>query len=267
MGSPKSGRKDYYSVLGVEPDSDANAIKKAYRALAQKFHPDRLRDQEEITNASERMIAINEAFAVLADSKRRAEFDRETAAIKTPPPPAEPASDDWDIPVAVPREATKAAQRNTAVDKTVAREFLDKLKAQLLSESVGAKFKEEGDPGWKWSMVAKTWGVSYWVGVRQVSLLSPNTAKEMLSQLETLADKRRSGWKKGFFIALFAFDSLQEGDVVLKLCRAFANRDENSSARNLVNVVVMDLNQRRLVLCGKKTSDPGHGAILSSLGV
>jgi hypothetical protein len=267
MESRKTGWKNYYEVLGVEPDSDSAAIKKAYRALVQRYHPDRLHDRQEITNASERMIEINEAFAVLADSKRRAEFDRETTALKTPPKPPEPAEEDWDIPIATPKEAPPAAKRNTAVERSVAQEFLDKLKAQLLSEMAGAKFKEEGDPGWKWSLVGKTWGAGYWIGVRQVSLLNPNSAKEMLGQLQAVAAKRRSGWKNSLFIAVFAFDSLQEGEVVLKLCRGFANREENNTPRNRINVVVLDLNQRRLVLCGKKTSDMHHGAILRALGV
>src|SRR5262245_40898936 len=101
----RKGRKDYYAVLGVEPDWDATAIKKAYRALAQKYHPDRLKDRNELTNASERMIEINEAFAVLADTKRRADFDREITALKTPPKPAQAdaSEEEWDLSSIAPK--------------------------------------------------------------------------------------------------------------------------------------------------------------------
>src|ERR1043166_6919788 len=98
MASRKPDSKDYYEVLGVTPESDPAAIKKAYRTLVQKFHPDRVRDKEEVTNASQRMIEINEAFAVLADTKKRAQFDKEQAAEKAPPRAAEPAVQDWEMP-------------------------------------------------------------------------------------------------------------------------------------------------------------------------
>src|SRR5215813_12677774 len=100
MASHQPGPKDYYGVLGVTPESDSAEIKKAYRALVQKYHPDRLRDREEVTHASERMIEINEAFAILADTKRRAQLDRELSAEKTPAKAAEPAVVDWEMPLA-----------------------------------------------------------------------------------------------------------------------------------------------------------------------
>lgn len=64
--------KDYYQVLGVPRDADAKAIKKAYRALARKFHPDVNTD----ASSEERFKAINEAHQVLSDSEKRAKYDR-----------------------------------------------------------------------------------------------------------------------------------------------------------------------------------------------
>jgi len=268
MGSRKPSPKDYYAVLGVSPESDSAEIKKAYRALVQKYHPDRLRGTEESTNASERMIEINEAFAVLGDVKRRAELNRDLAAEKAPPAPAGPSVQDWEIPLSPVQERGAApAKRNVAVDQSVAREFLDKVKAQLLSEGGAIKFKEEDEPSWRWSVQGKTWGGNYWVGVRSLSLLNPNTAREMIGQLQALIDKRRSGWKNNFFVFIFAFETLQEGETVLKMLRAFAGREENSTSKNLVNIVVLDLNKRRSVLCGKKSGDLNCLAILHALGV
>src|SRR6185295_16294706 len=109
MASHKS--KDYYAVLGVTPESDSAEIKKAYRSLVQKYHPDRIHEKEEITNASERMIEINEAFAVLADTKRRAQFDREKSGIKTPPPPSEAEVEDWEMPLAPGKEKARPTKR------------------------------------------------------------------------------------------------------------------------------------------------------------
>lgn len=66
-------KRDYYEVLGVSQDVDASSLKKAYRKLALKYHPDRNPDDDQ---AEEKLKEINEAFAVLSDSQRRARYDR-----------------------------------------------------------------------------------------------------------------------------------------------------------------------------------------------
>ena len=66
-------KKDYYEVLGVPRDADEKAIKKAYRKLAMKFHPDRNSDDP---NAEERFKEANEANEVLSDSEKRANYDQ-----------------------------------------------------------------------------------------------------------------------------------------------------------------------------------------------
>lgn len=63
--------KDYYEVLGVPREADADAIKKAYRRLARRYHPDVSKEPD----AAARMSAVNEAYAVLSDPERRAAYD------------------------------------------------------------------------------------------------------------------------------------------------------------------------------------------------
>lgn len=65
--------KDYYSVLGVDGKASGADIKKAYRKLAQKNHPD---NNPGDTKAEERFKEISEAYRVLSDEKQRAEYDR-----------------------------------------------------------------------------------------------------------------------------------------------------------------------------------------------
>src|SRR5829696_1687587 len=64
--------KDYYAALGVAKDADAAAIKKAYRQLARELHPDKNPGN---TQAETRFKDVSEAYDVLSDPKRRAEYD------------------------------------------------------------------------------------------------------------------------------------------------------------------------------------------------
>ena len=65
--------KDYYDILGVNSKASADEIKKAYRKLAMKFHPDQNKDNPE---AEEKFKEINEAYDILKDNQKRAAFDR-----------------------------------------------------------------------------------------------------------------------------------------------------------------------------------------------
>lgn len=64
--------KDYYRVLGIQRDATDEDIKKAYRKLALRFHPDKNSD----ANAEEKFKEIGEAYEVLSDKKKRDTFDR-----------------------------------------------------------------------------------------------------------------------------------------------------------------------------------------------
>ena len=64
--------KDYYKTLGISPTANADEVKKAYRKLARKYHPDVSKEPDAVA----RMTALNEANAVLSDPEKRAAYDR-----------------------------------------------------------------------------------------------------------------------------------------------------------------------------------------------
>lgn len=65
-------KRDYYEVLGVDRSADSQVVKKAYRSLAMKYHPDRNPGDD---SAAQSMKEVNEAYAILNDPKKRGLYD------------------------------------------------------------------------------------------------------------------------------------------------------------------------------------------------
>ena len=66
-------KRDYYEVLGVDKNADDAAIKKAYRVLAKKYHPDMNPGDKE---AEAKFKEASEAYAVLSDPQKRKQYDQ-----------------------------------------------------------------------------------------------------------------------------------------------------------------------------------------------
>ena len=65
--------KDYYNILGVTKQTPPDEIKKAYRQLAKKYHPDRNQGDDD---AEQKFKEINEAYDILKDPQKRAAYDQ-----------------------------------------------------------------------------------------------------------------------------------------------------------------------------------------------
>ncbi len=103
---------DYYSILQVSPEAEPEVIKLAYKALAKKYHPDKC----SMPDREERMQRINEAYEVLGDPLRRANYDRSRPS----PEPAE-------VPSLKPDKVPPASVSTPAADPEKARMRLGQL--------------------------------------------------------------------------------------------------------------------------------------------
>ena len=66
-------KRDYYEVLGLKKGASDDEIKKAFRKLAMKYHPDKNPDNKE---AEEKFKEINEAYACLSDPEQKSKYDK-----------------------------------------------------------------------------------------------------------------------------------------------------------------------------------------------
>lgn len=76
--------RDYYEILGVDKDADQNTIRKAFRKLARKYHPDVAEDK---ATAEDKFKELNEAYEVLSDPEKRKKYDTLGPDWQAGPPP------------------------------------------------------------------------------------------------------------------------------------------------------------------------------------
>lgn len=66
-------KRDYYEVLGVDKNASPEEIKKAYRKLAMKYHPDQNPGDK---SAEEKFKEVNEAYEILSDAEKKSRYDQ-----------------------------------------------------------------------------------------------------------------------------------------------------------------------------------------------
>ena len=73
----KARKRDYYAILGIDRNADEHEIKRAYKKMAMKYHPDRNAESEETKKMAEKkFIDVNDAYSVLSDPKKKRMYDQ-----------------------------------------------------------------------------------------------------------------------------------------------------------------------------------------------
>ena len=109
--------KDYYAILGVARDATADDIKKAYRKLARKYHPDVSKE----SGAEEKFKEIGEAYETLKDPEKRAAYDQlgryQSGQEFRPPPDWEREGGSLEQPASAPKATTVSGRTNPSDDE------------------------------------------------------------------------------------------------------------------------------------------------------
>jgi DnaJ-class molecular chaperone len=131
--------QDYYEALGVARTANADEVKKAYRQLALKWHPDRHKEGKR-AEAEQRFKRISEAYEVLSDPEKRAKYDRFGEHWKqgqdfAPPPGTRTMS---------PEEFERAFGGHGAFSDFFASLFGDEMRRDFGGERTHARFRQRG---------------------------------------------------------------------------------------------------------------------------
>lgn len=143
--------KDYYAILGVLRTAEDIVIRAAYKALAQRYHPDRFEGPKD--EATRMMQELNEAYAVLSDPKQRKEYDALRGAgtqsgdsyfgdeSSDVPPHFDPLEKDWALAVKYYPDLTTIEGRLTRIAWRLGYSF----RAYMLEEKAFEKRKQVAD--------------------------------------------------------------------------------------------------------------------------
>lgn len=205
--------KDYYDVLGVKKSATADEIKKAFRKLARKYHPDVSKEP----NANARMKEVNEAYAVLSDPEKRTAYDELGQGFQAgqdfrPPP-------DWNA------GRGSAEQQFSSEDAAAFSDFFSELFANRMGRREGkrdASFKMRGDD--QHAEIEIDLKDAYGGGSRTLTLRSPQVGNDGRIKFteRTLNIRIPKGVREGQLIRLAGqgtpgFGSGPAGDLLLQI--------------------------------------------------
>ncbi len=260
---------DYYTMLGLDPGASPQSIKIAYRRLARETHPDLKvhSSKTEKASLSVQMAQLNEAYAVLSDTRQKREYDeklrlqgllisKDTAVKsegKTEPKPS-----------ATPRVRVRP---HSEVDSVVVSEFSNHLRATLLSKRKDFSWKEKDLEGFDWALEALFWSSHYCVALRGFTAVNSATVRKFLNYSETVAADERRLLRKSYFAFLLPFHQLSEWDSVSAQCQRFVAEENRAKLSNcLALIVLLDLHHGRTLRFGAQIKEKRFGQLLQWIG-
>ena len=257
--------KDYYAILGLDPDASPESIKLAYRHLARTAHPDLMGHlgSKSKAAASDRMAELNEAYAVLSNPRQRREYDEEWRAFQAglpeeaPAPSAEAATEP-----AVPAPPRARARSASEVIGSVVGQFSAHLRQDLLSSRHAAVWTVRRLEGFEWAAEATSWFRYYCVALRGFNTADLEAAQKFTNYAHLAVERSRSVIRQNYFLFLMPFQRIAAPDQVAASCRRFAG-----NARDHALVILMDVSHGRSITCGPRVQDEKFEAVLKQIGV
>lgn len=267
--------KDYYTILGLDPDASSDSIKVAYRRLAREAHPDRVRHQgaDAEAQASSRMADLNEAYATLSDSLQRKEYDEEfkkwqaRIAAGTPEPAPEPIAPAKPEPEA-PTVQRAAARPAAQVVTNVVGQFASQIHSRLVQNNPVFAWRGGRMEGFDWAMEANFLLAKYVVALRGFPTADPASTSKLINYATVGIERSRGFLKKNFYLLLMPFQKMRDPEQVLAACRRFSGQSgEGPLANARVQVVLMDVTYGRSVPCGPQIDDDRFEKLMQRLGL
>ncbi len=261
--------KDYYTILGVEPDASPKLVKLAYRRLAREIHPDRMGHLSAAEQAgfSARMAEINEAYAVLSNPKQKREFDQQWRAhqagepLEAPPPSAS-------VPTEAPVVKTGRFRTEATVQmaSSALLQFAQQTRKELLANRKIFAWQEKPLEGFNWGLQARFWYSQYWTALRSFATADPSQALKFTNYAQLAVDQHRRLWGQNFFLFLMPFQRISDPERVSALCRGFSvGVDSTSLAGAHALIVLLDVGHGRSLLCGSRGKEPRFLELLQQL--
>lgn len=220
---------DYYKILGVAKGASAEIIKKSYRELARKNHPDKVAelDPELQTLAARKMEAINEAYTVLSDPDKRKAYDNGTLrgsstfkdkAEKPKPRSQRGSGSDGGRASGRSGSSSQEVLKDHAHSKMMIETSMFQLRDRLKSE-VELGWTDLRERGFLAGLAAKTFTKRYYVYFKVIYTLSPNDFLAFLQRARALDKENKGGFGGKETLFIIAFSSMENGVKVESLWR------------------------------------------------
>ncbi len=255
--------KDYYAILGLNPDASLDDIKRAYRARARQAHPDRVSHQGDAAEdeATALMAGLNEAYAVLSDPDQKREYDLELGAFRSGAPPPPPRPSPAPAPEAPPAPRRERAVAGEEVSSTVVREFANRLRKDLLESKKPIPWTERKFDGFDWVLESGLFVSHYYVASRTYGTVDLSAAQVFVHNMEKAIQQGNHVFKNDFFLFLLAFQRLVEPEQVQAVLRRF----QTTKMSTKVSSFLLDVSHGRSLQCGPFIKDDTYQALLKAL--